>query len=238
MCSWPADRIDALMRQLIHRAAASATWGTQGGSLRYVGLQPPLHGVAAFAPWDCSLLCHVGRRPAQRADTFLEAQQALVDLSAIEPVAAVVALRLGSPFRAGEVDEAELALHLPLLPGVLGHQGHSQLQDGMRTRRDLVLASGLGGALGARKHLQQLLGSGDLNLLQPDHLLQAVLVLHYLDLLLLIEQVGALAAVDLEEARAHDVRYPLPRRVGQAAKDRVSHMAVQALRIAAPVGRP
>ena len=61
---------------------------------------------------------HVGPRPAQRADALLEAEEALVDLRAVEPVAAVVALRLGRPLRAGEVDEAELALQLALWPRV------------------------------------------------------------------------------------------------------------------------
>ena len=75
-------------------------------------------------------------------------------------------------------------------------------------------------------------------LLQADHLLQPVLVLHHLDLLLLVEQVGALAPVDLEEARAHDVPAPLPRRVGDASEDGVGHVAVEALRVAAPVRRP
>jgi hypothetical protein len=117
---------------------------------------------------------------AERADALLEAEQALVDLSAVEPIILVVALRLGGPLRASKVDERELASLDAVLPRLRRRLAHCNLQDGVRARGDLVLRGGARSTLRACHEREHRVGRGQLNPREPHHALLPSLILHHL----------------------------------------------------------
>ena len=77
------------------------------------GCAPHLRELRA-AEW------RVARARVEGADALLEAEQALVDLGAVQTVVAVVGLRLRRPLRAGEVDHRQLAPQLGRLVRLRG----------------------------------------------------------------------------------------------------------------------
>lgn len=65
---------------------------------------------------------------SKRQRTNLQCEKALVDLGSLQTGLAVSARRVGPPLVPGEVDEGELAVHLPLSP-------HDDLEHGMAAGR-------------------------------------------------------------------------------------------------------